>query len=334
MTINFFRHLKKQQFMFAVSMSFLLAFAFTVGTPVEGQAGKWPTKPVRLIVPFSAGGLVDTFARGLQPYLSKELGVHVIVEDMPGAGTRIANAYVYEQKPDGYTILVANSAELTVGEIVHKVDYKTEDFTYIDTFLMEQPAIVVKADSPYNTLKDLIEAAKKKKIIFGHIGTAGFYHLQTLLIEEATGVKFTKVPYKGGAPIGSNIQGGHIHAGIVGFGFGVKQQKVGNLKTIGVCGQTRHKFYPDIPCVKDIAPSFKGGPYVMGLLAPPGLADEIRDTLEKAYQNAIKNKDFDKWAKKSAMYVTSIGHENYKKKMIQFKKDYMIYKDKLRALMK
>ena len=331
MTFQILRDLKKVKGF--VTMS--LAILFVLGIAVAPSfADKWPSEAVRLIVPFSAGGLVDTFARGLQPYLKKELGVPVVVEDMPGAGTRIGNEYVYEQKPNGYTILVANSAALTVGEIVHKVDYKTEKFTYIDTFLMEEPAIIVKADSPYNSLKDLVEAAKTKKIIFGHIGTAGFYNLQTILIEEATGAKFKKVPYKGGAPIGSNIQGGHIDAGIAGFGFGVKQQNAGNLKVIGVCGQTRHKFYPDIPSVKDIAPDFKGGPYVMGLLAPPGLPDAIRDKLEKAYQRAIKNPEFDKWAKKSAMYVTSIGHENYKKKMIEFKKEYMVYKEKLQALMK
>jgi len=329
------RDLTKENSVFVAPFVLLMVLVLSVASSVTAQAAdKWPTEAVRLIVPFSAGGLVDTFARGLQPHLKKELGVSVVVEDMPGAGTRIANAYVYEQKPDGYTILVANSAELTVGEIVHKVKYDTEGFTYIDTFLMEEPAIVVKADSPYNTLKDLVDAAKTKKIIFGHIGTAGFYHLQTLLIEEATGVQFKKVPYKGGAPIGSNIQGGHIHAGIVGFGFGVKQQNAGNLKVVGVCGQTRHKIYTDIPCVKDIAPGFKGGPYVMGLLAPPGLPDAIRDKLEKAYQNAIKNPDFDKWSKKSAMYVTSIGHGNYKNKMLEFRKNYLIYKDKLKALMK
>lgn len=334
MAKNFFCRARKIKWIFGTLLFLLLGLSLTMVTPVETRGAEWPTKAVRLIVPFSAGGLVDTFARGLQPYLSKELGVAVFVEDMPGAGTRIANVYVYAQKPDGYTILVANSAELTVGEIVHDVDYETEKFTYIDTFLMEQPAIVVKADSPYNTLKDLIEAAKKERIIFGHIGTAGFYHLQTLLIEEATGVKFAKVPYKGGAPIGSNIQGGFIHAGIVGFGFGVKQQNAGALKVIGVCGQTRHKIYSDIPCVKDIAPDFKGGPYVMGLLAPPGLPDKIRDKLEKAYQNAIKNKDFDKWSKKSAMYVTSVGHEKYKNKMIDFKESYMKYRNKLKTLMK
>jgi tripartite-type tricarboxylate transporter receptor subunit TctC len=334
MAKKFFCGARKIRWIFGTLLFLLLGLSLTMVTPVETRGGEWPTEAVRLIVPFSAGGLVDTFARGLQPYLSKELGVAVVVEGMPGAGTRIANEYIYALKPDGYTILVGNSSEMTVGEIVYDVDYKTEKFTYIDTYLMEQPAIVVKADSPYNTMKDLIEAAKKKRIIFGHIGTAGFYHLQTLLIEEATGVQFAKVPYKGGAPMGSHIQGGFIHAGIVGFGFGVKQQNAGNLKVIGVCGQTRHKIYSDIPCVKDIAPDFKGGSYVLGLLAPPGLPDKIRDKLEKAYQNAIKNKDFDKWAKKCAMYITSVGHEKYKNKTLDLKKDYIIFKDKLKALLK
>lgn len=334
MAKNFFYEERKAKWIFGTILFLLLGLGLTMGTLTEAQGDEYPTKAVRLIVPFSAGGLVDTFARGLQPYLSKELGVAVVVEDMPGAGTRIANEYIYAQKPDGYTILVANSAELTVGEIVHDVDYKTENFTYIDTFLKEQPALVVKADSPYNTLAKLIEAAKKERIIFGHIGTAGFYHLQTLLIEEATGVQFAKVPYKGGAPIGSNIQGGFIHAGIVGFGFGVKQEKVGNLKVIGVNGQERHTVYTDIQCVKDIAPDFKGGPYVMGLLGPPGLPDKIRDKLEKSYQDAISNKGFVEWSQKNAIYVTSMGHEKYKNLMIDFKQSYLKYRGKLKALMK
>ena len=249
-----------------------------------------PTEPIRLIVPFSPGGLVDTFARGLQPYLKKELGVPVVVENMPGAGGQIGNQYVYDQKPDGYTIAVTNNAELTVGEIVHDVKYDTESFTYIDTYLMEGPAIIVKADSPYNSLTDLIKAAKTQKINFGIIGTAGYYHLQTLLFEDAAGVTFTKIPYAGGAPIGSNIQGGHIDAGIVGFGFGVKQQKAGNLKVIGVCDQSRHKHFPDIQSMAEAAPGFKGGPYVMGLVMAPKVPDDIRNKIEKAYQNSVNNK--------------------------------------------
>jgi len=333
--MTFLGALKKVKWVLAALVILFLGLNLAAGVFVEAESNeKWPTKTVRLIVPFSAGGLVDTFARGLQPYLSKELGVIVVVEDMPGAGTIIGNEYVYGLKPDGYTILVANSAELTVGEIVYDVNYKTEKFTYIDTFLIEQPAIVVATDSPCDTLKDLVEIAKEKKIIFGHIGTAGFYHLQTLLIEEATGVKFQKVPYAGGAPIGSNIQGGHIDAGIVGFGFGIKQQDAGNLKVIGVCGQERHKVFSDIACVADIAPDFRGGPYVMGLLAPPRLPDEIRNKLEKAYQDAINNENFKEWAEKMAMYVTSVGHEKYKELMINFKEDYMKYKDKLSAILK
>lgn len=333
--MTFLSVLKKVKWVLAVSVILFLGLNLAAGVFVEAESNeKWPIKTVRLIVPFSAGGLVDTFARGLQPYLSKELGVIVVVEDMPGAGTKIANEYVYGLKPDGYTILVANSAELTVGEIVYDVNYKTEKFTYIDTFLIEQPAIVVAADSPCDTLKDLVEIAKKKKIIFGHIGTAGFYHLQTLLMEEATGVEFQKVPYAGGAPIGSNIQGGFIDAGIVGFGFGIKQQGAGNLKVIGVCGQKRHKVFSDIACVADIAPNFKGGPYIMGLLAPPGLPDEIRNKLEKEYQDAINNENFKEWAEKMAMYVTSVGHEKYKELMINFKEEYMKYKDKLSAILK
>jgi tripartite-type tricarboxylate transporter receptor subunit TctC len=325
-------------------LGLIIVFLFGTGTlfasgeqegqgAAEGTYESWPEKTVKLIVPFSAGGLVDTFARGLQPYLSEQLGVPVIVEDMPGAGTRIGNEFVYKQKPDGYTILVANNAELTVGEIVHDVNYKTEDFTYIDTFLREQPAIVAAADSPLDSLQDLLDAASSGRVKFGHIGTAGFYHLQTLLIEEAFGVKFATVPYGGGAPIGSDIQGGHIDAGIVGFGFGVKQQNAGNLKVIGVCGQTRHDHFPDIPCVKDVAPNFQGGPYVMGLTAPPGLPDAIRDKIETAYQSAIASEQFVQWSQKNAMFVTSVGHEAYREMMLEFKERYMDYRDELMSLM-
>ena len=144
-----------------VTLSIVLGIAWTSA----GAAEKWPTKPIRLICSASAGGVLDTMSRGVAPYLSANLGVPVVVENMPGAGTRIANQYVFDAKPDGYTFLFTNNSELTVGEIVHAPRYKTEEFTYIDTYFVEGPALVVKAGSPYSDVKKLIAGSKYGRVL-------------------------------------------------------------------------------------------------------------------------------------------------------------------------
>ena len=310
----------------------ILAIGFT--WTVAGAAEKWPTKPIRLICSASAGGVLDTMSRGVAPYLSANLGVPVVVENMPGAGTRIANQFVYDAKPDGYTILFTNNSELTVGEIVHAPRYKTEAFTYIDTYFVEGPALVVKAGSPYSDMKKLVAGSKEKPIKFGTIGTGGYYHLQALLMAKAAGMKLTVVPYPGGAPIIADILGGHIDAGFTGLGIGYAMHKEKKLICIAQVSNERAKAYADIPAITEAIPNFEGGPYIMGINAPPGLPDAIAKRLEEAYRAAIGKDEFQAWTKKVKLNIIALGPDEFKKRMIETKKRYTPYKPMLKEAAK
>jgi tripartite-type tricarboxylate transporter receptor subunit TctC len=313
-----------------VALTIVLGMAWTSA----GAAEKWPTKPIRLICSASAGGVLDTMSRGVAPYLSANLGVPVVVENMPGAGTRIANQYVFDAKPDGYTFLFTNNSELTVGEIVHAPRYKTEEFTYIDTYFVEGPALVVKAGSPYSDVKKLIAGSKEKAIKFGTIGTGGYYHLQALLMAKAAGMKLTVVPYPGGAPIIADILGGHIDAGFTGLGIGYAMHKSGKLICIAQVSNERAKAYADIPAITEAIPNFEGGPYIMGINAPPGLPDAISKRMEEAYKAAIGKKEFQAWTKKVKLNIIALGPVEFKKRMIETKKRYTPYKSMLKQAAK
>jgi tripartite-type tricarboxylate transporter receptor subunit TctC len=313
-----------------VTLTLFLGIASTSA----GAAEKWPTKPIRLICSASAGGVLDTISRGIAPYLSSILGVAVVVENMPGAGTRIANQYVYDAKPDGYTFLFTNNSELTVGEIVHAPRYKTEEFTYIDTYFVEGPALVVKAGSPYSDVKKLISGSKKKAIKFGTIGTGGYYHLQALLMAKAAGMKLTVVPYPGGAPIIADILGGHIEAGYTGLGIGYAMHKDKKLICIAQVSNERAKAYADIPAITEAIPNFEGGPYIMGINAPPGLPEAIGKRMGDAYRQAIGKKEFQEWTKKVKLNINALGPDEFKKRMIETKKRYSPYKPMLKAATK
>ncbi|OHE31153.1 MAG: hypothetical protein A3J94_09440 [Syntrophus sp. RIFOXYC2_FULL_54_9] len=277
---------------------------------------------------------MDTMTRGVAPYMSAILGVTVVVENMPGAGTRIANQYVFNAKPDGYTILFTNNSELTVGEIVHSPRYKTEEFTYIDTFFVEGPALVAKHGSPYDTLGKLVAAAKEKTIKFGTIGTGGYYHLQALLMAEAAGMKLTVVPYPGGAPITGDILGGHIDAGFTGLGIGYAMHKDKKLNCLAQVSKERDKAYSDIPAITEAIPNFQGGPYIMGFNGPPRLPDAIAKRLGEAYKEAINKKEFQDWTKKVALNITPLGAAEFKKRMVDTKAQYSKYKDRLKSAVK
>ena len=317
----------------------ILVFTFTILFAITSLSAyaaekKWPTSSIRLICSASAGGVLDTMTRGVAPYMSTILGVPVVVENMPGAGTRIANQYVFNSKPDGYTFLFTNNSELTVGEIVHNPRYKTEEFKYIDTFFVEGPALIVKHGSLFDTMSKLIAASKERPIKFGTIGTGGYYHLQALLMAEAAGMKMIIVPYKGGAPIIADVLGGHIDGGLTGLAIGYAMHKQKKLNCLAQLSKERDKAFFDIPAITEAIPNFQGGPYIMGVNGPSGLPDDIAKRMGEAYRAVLAKKEFKEWVKKVKFNITALGAEEFKKRMIETKAHYSKYKDKLKSAVK
>jgi tripartite-type tricarboxylate transporter receptor subunit TctC len=202
-------------------MSLLRTFIiglFLVVTLVASASAQVST-PIRLIVPYPPGGSVDTLARLLQGPLQEQLKSTVIVENRPGAGGRIAASQVKRERADGSAVLIAPNALTTFQSLVYaaQIDYSiTEDFIPVSRLVAFPLAIAVSANSPIRSVADLTAAVKEKRAVahFGTSGAGGMAHFSGLMFAKATGVQWTHVPYKGGAPLVQDLIGGHVPVGI------------------------------------------------------------------------------------------------------------------------
>jgi len=191
----------------------LTCMLFSVLLLQMANAAGFPEKPVKAIVAFSAGGGNDRAMRLIQPYLEKELGQPLVVENRGGAGTEIANTLLYRAPADGYTFMSTNWAYLVLTTILRKPVYKYEDFAAVVVELVDPRIVLVKKDSPYNNLKDVIEDTKKKpgKIAFG-CSAGGNQQLLLFGLRDLLKLDFKVVGYKGGSPARAAMLGGHVDA--------------------------------------------------------------------------------------------------------------------------
>ncbi|OGP89027.1 MAG: hypothetical protein A2156_05115 [Deltaproteobacteria bacterium RBG_16_48_10] len=175
----------------------------------------YPNKPIKAIVAFSAGGGNDQCMRLIQPYLAKELGVPVVVENRDGGGGEIATTLLYREPADGYTILSNNDEYIAVSTVLRTPAYKYEDIVPVVMELIEPRILLVKKSSPFNTLTDIIEASKKNpgKLAFGG-ATSGNQQLLLLILRERLKLDYRFVGYPGGAPSRAAMLGGHIDGAI------------------------------------------------------------------------------------------------------------------------
>ena len=282
-------------------------------------ADTWPTKTIRLIVSVAPGGQVDTTIRGLVPPLRAILGTPVVVENMAGAGGRIATQYVYDAAPDGYVLLATNASDVSMGEVAYKTRYRTEEFTYIGSYCHEGAALIVSKGSGIKSVEELIAASKKKPINYGAVHLASQNHMCSYFLAKATGLKANIVPYSGGGPIIADLLGNHIQTGLVGLSLGVRAHMNGQVVMIAQLSGTRSKIAKDFPAIKELYPSYKGSNYTFGIMAPPKLPDNIKNKLVAAYQEAIKSPEFQKWADSAFLDIKDIGPEAFKTLMVNDK---------------
>lgn len=265
-----------------------LSLAFTAA------AQEYPTKPIRVLVPFAPGGVVDTSTRILTNKLSERLGWQFVVDNRPGGNGFIAVGIAARGAPDGYTLLSAHTGEFAVNPAVFKsVPYDLDrDFTSI-TMLSDAPmAIVVGAKSPVNSIKDLVALARSKpgQVTYGSPGTGSINQLATEWLASAAGVKLLHVPYKGGAPAVAATATGEVMMTIAGVPGVLPHLQAGRVRIIGITTAKRspHANYP--------TPSEGGVVGVdasiwVGLFAPKGTPKAVVDRLYKETVEALKQPD-------------------------------------------
>jgi tripartite-type tricarboxylate transporter receptor subunit TctC len=260
-----------------------LAFALALGLPAA-HAQTWPSKPVRLVVPFSPGGFADSSARAIADRLAARLGQPVVVENRPGAGGNIGAEFVAKSAPDGYTLQLAYDGTIVVNPHVYsRLGFDpVKDFAPV-TKLGDAAVIVVAHPSvPANNLRELIALAKAKPgtLNFGSSGTGGSAHLACEMLNQRAGIDLVHVPYKGGGQAITDVVGGQIPLVCTAIATAQQFIRAGKLKALGLTSEKRDPTMPEVPTfIESGLPGFIVTSWV-GVLAPAHTPRTIIERLQ------------------------------------------------------
>ena len=262
----------------------LLCASLAIFCSAQAQAQNYPTKPIRILVPYAPGGFVDVAARIISMKLQERLGQQVIVENRSGGNGFIGTTAGAKAAPDGYTLLTAHTGEFAVSPAVFKdIPFDLErDFETITLVSIAPMLVAVNVKGPIQSIPDLIAAAKAKPsaIGMGTPGTASINHLAGEWFADAAGVKFLHVPYKGGAPAGVAVAAGEVPMGIMAISSVMAQIQAGRVKPLALTTAKRSPQFKDWPTLqeagnlKDVDASIW-----TGLFAPKGTPKAIVDKL-------------------------------------------------------
>lgn len=219
------------------------------GAPGAAYSQAYPSKPLRIVVPFTSGSGADANTRIYGSLLSKLWGQPVVVDNRPGGSGVIAFLAVKSAAADGYTLLTATNSPMTVNPVVMKdLPYDSfKDFRPVIMFNLGPTVFVVNGNSPYRTIKDLVEGTRKTG---GPLQTGTYsagYELISAWLGTVTGVAVTAVPYKGASPVMTDVMGGQIVAGTIDFGGAASLIKEGRLRALAITAKARHPMFPEIP---------------------------------------------------------------------------------------
>jgi tripartite-type tricarboxylate transporter receptor subunit TctC len=259
-----------------------------LGGSASAQA-PFPTKQVHIYVPYAAGGAVDILARTLGEAVSQKWGQSVVIENRPGAGGVIASQALATSQPDGYTLILVASGHATNPFLYSKLPYDTfKSFTPISLVASSPNILLVKADSPYKTIGDVIAAAKAKpgSLTFGESGNGTSTHLAGELFKSLAKIDIGPISYKGGLPAINDLLGGQIPLSFNNGPESVGQLKAGTVRALGVTTAKRAAFLPDVPSIGETVPGYDTEVW-WGLLGPAGMPPELVTKLSQDFVAAL-----------------------------------------------
>ena len=268
--------------------AFLAAVAFAATTAL---AQPYPTRPIKLVVPFPPGGAVDVYARTVQAALAENLGQTIVIENKTGASGMIGADSVAKAAPDGYTVLVGNVATLAMNVgIYKKMSYSpVTDLAPVMQTVMVNYALVVHPSVPAKNVAELVAYAKANpgKLSYGSSGSGSAQHMAAELFKAQTGADITHVPYKGTGALVGDLIAGHVSMAIADQASMMPQVKAGKLRALAVGGLKRSPDYPDIPTIAEAGnlPGFEAVAW-QGIAVPVATPPAIVNRLNQAFMKA------------------------------------------------
>ena len=265
------------------------ALAVSAAFPTLTRAQSFPARPIKYICPWPAGGSTDIVMRSLAESASKVLGQNVIVENKPGAGGMLGAVEMLSAKPDGYTLCQIPQGAFRIPHM-QKTAYDTlKDFTWIACLTGYTFGLVVPANSPFKSIKDLVDFAKANPgvVTYGSTGTGTSPHLAVEEFAQKAGIKLNHIPYKGNAENMQAILGGHVMAASDATGWGPHVES-GKLRLLATYGSKRPKRWPQIPTLDELGyQTVSDSPF--GVCGPKGMDPAVVKTIHDAFKKTLED---------------------------------------------
>ena len=270
----------------------LFATAGLLAAPAA-LAQAYPSKPIRLVVPFPAGGATDIFARAVSQKLGERLGTTVVVDNRPGAGGTIGSDVVSKAAPDGYTLLLATSSTHSIGPSFGKVPYDAvADFTPISHVGNAPSIMLVPNTSPAKTVREWVDLARRNpgKLNYASSGNGTVVHLGTEYFKAQAGLFLVHIPYRGTALAIPDLVSGKVDVLFDSLPSGLPHVKEGRLRALGITGARRSPLLPELPAVSESVPGYETVTW-FGLYGPKGLPADVVNRLSGAINQALQDAD-------------------------------------------
>jgi tripartite-type tricarboxylate transporter receptor subunit TctC len=278
--------------------------ALACGTAIQAWAQPYPSKPVRIIVPFAAGGPADIYARFIGQKLQESMGQSFVIEDRPGGGSVIGTEAVAKAPPDGYTLLMMSNTH-TVNESLIKVKpfELLRDFAPVSPVNFSDLVLVVHPSVPANSLRELLALAKAKPngLNYASSGPGTPYHMAGELFKAMAGVQIVHVPYKGSSGARTDILGGQVQMMFDAITTMAPNVRAGKLKGFGTTGKARSPVLPDVPTVSEAGVPGYEAVIWLGIMAPIATPKPIVERLNAEIRKVVNSAEVrDAWAKQGA----------------------------------
>ncbi|MCO5340356.1 Bug family tripartite tricarboxylate transporter substrate binding protein [Delftia tsuruhatensis] len=269
-------------------LALLAALPFFSLAPAAALAAAWPERPITIVVPAAAGGTTDIAARVLAEKMGKDLGTSVVVENKGGGGGSIGTAQVVRARPDGYTLLMGNIGPVAINFSLYKqLSYKESDLRGITNVISVPNILVVHADSPVRSVRELVELARTRRLNVSTSGVGQSPHMSSEMFRQKAGIEVTLVPFPGAAPAVTALLGQQVDYMIDNLPSSMPHIRSGKFRALAITSATRSAQLPEVPTMTEAGVPMQVTAW-FGLLAPAGTPDAVVERIQQSARRAMQ----------------------------------------------